>query len=321
VDAIKEIDDETYADNDLGYNSADIHVVRQISQVAEGYLDDTESLQRTLGTFSNEFPELDVIKDQLNVYTSRTINENTYSEVAEEFLSDYEEIKRRVQRLRELKSFQEENLESLRQYRDFFDQLAHQTGKVEDQEQREEIEETVEKFHDANEKPVEKFPEIQNCFQEAKDLYHQAIRTEHEEMTDRYKQYREKLADVRDQAEEAGEEVNRSLIQEINRKRNDTDGFTCPELSLGGSVKCENCQNDLKTIRLALQNLSGVDEKLKKLERRIQSEDVDEEEGPETHVVQMRTDFSTVSELRSFLKEKIMQLDSLDPDQEVEVEI
>ena len=322
VDSIKEINGKKYSDSDLDHNSADIHVVKQIPQIAGGYLEEARSLGRTLGDFADEVPELSSIKNQLNTYHNRTVNEDTYKQVANEFLEDAEQISTYIDLLRELQNFQEKKLGKLRRYRSFVKDLESQMSKVEDEKLQSSLRKSIENFNQQNDDPVNNFPELQESFQGAKDFYHEAMSSSHQGMTEEYWNLVNDLEEVLSEAKEAGENANRSLINDLQSQIVDAKSYVCDELSITDSVKCDNCQNDLKTAVLATDNISNLENKLFSFREKIEKPEDDENgvEEVETHSVTISQKGMTVSEFRDFLSTQLERVKKMDPDDEIEID-
>ena len=323
VDSIKEINGKKYSDSDLDHNSADIHVVRQIPQIAGGYLEEARSLERTLGDFADEVSELSSIKNQLNTYHNRTVNEDTYKQVANEFLEDAEQISTYIDLLRELQNFQENKLGKLRRYRSFVKDLESQISKVEDQKLQGSLQKNIEDFSRLNDDPVNNFPELQESFQEAKDFYHEAMTSSHQAMTKEHGALVNNLEEVLSEAKKAGENVNRELIDDLQSQISEARSYVCDKLSITDSVKCDNCQNDLKTAVLATDNINNLENKLFGFRERIEvpKDNGNGEKEVETHSVTISSREMTVSEFRDFLSTQLERVKSMDPNDEIEIDL
>lgn len=184
VKALQDLNCEEHIGRKVDWNTNDYDLVVAVRELARRFVDKVDDMRKQHKEFDTLFGELDVRKDILAEYTG-AVSEANYIDKAESFLSGENEYKDAVQAIEKAEKFIRNNLDKLRQWKQFADGVLDELSKSARQSTT--ITRLYKEFENQYGKDVvKKFAALQQTVQKIKDAYFNLMNEAAAQMTTKY---------------------------------------------------------------------------------------------------------------------------------------
>ena len=256
VDTLKDCNFKQLTGGNLSYNMNDFELVDAIRLLA------VTEIQKVNNNICNDdererlFRRSIAAKDVLLQY-AKTVTDTNYFTTARTFLNDNdnEEFVNAIDKIEKDIRFINENLKTIEEQKSYL---------LDVKDEMEFVGIPMQAFDSLNERyskmlesdPVHNYQQMQQVFQQVRDLYYQYMQQYAESMTQGYCELDGKLEQVRKKAEEYPKEWNASLITKLDDKQKTCRRYAVTKIELKGyDIRCRRCHLQLRDIDNAIKML------------------------------------------------------------------
>ena len=256
VDTLKDCNFKQLTGGNLSYNMNDFELVDAIRLLA------VTEIQKVNNNICNDdererlFRRSIVAKDLLLQY-AKTVTDTNYFTTARTFLNDNdnEEFVNAIDKIEKDIRFINENLKTIEEQKSYL---------LDVKDEMEFVGIPMQAFDSLNERyskmlesdPVHNYQQMQQVFQQVRDLYYQYMQQYAESMTQGYCELDGKLEQVRKKAEEYPKEWNASLITKLDDKQKTCRRYAVTKIELKHyDIRCCRCHLQLRDIDNAIKML------------------------------------------------------------------
>ena len=256
VDTLKDCNFKQLTGGNLSYNMNDFELVDAIRLLA------VTEIQKVNNNICNDdererlFRRSIAAKDLLLQY-AKTVTDTNYFTTARTFLNDNdnEEFVNAIDKIEKDIRFINENLKTIEEQKSYL---------LDVKDEMEFVGIPMQAFDSLNERyskmlesdPVHNYQQMQQVFQQVRDLYYQYMQQYAESMTQGYCELDGKLEQVRKKAEEYPKEWNASLITKLDDKQKTCRRYAVTKIELKGyDIRCRRCHLQLRDIDNAIKML------------------------------------------------------------------
>ena len=256
VDTLKDCNFKQLTGGNLSYNMNDFELVDAIRLLA------VTEIQKVNNNICNDdererlFRRSIVAKDLLLQY-AKTVTDTNYFTTARTFLNDNdnEEFVNAIDKIEKDIRFINENLKTIEEQKSYL---------LDVKDEMEFVGIPMQAFDTLNERyskmlesdPVHNYQQMQQVFQQVRDLYYQYMQQYAESMTQGYCELDGKLEQVRKKAEEYPKEWNASLITKLDNKQKTCRRYAVTKIELKHyDIRCCRCHLQLRDIDNAIKML------------------------------------------------------------------
>ena len=256
VDTLKDCNFKQLTGGNLSYNMNDFELVDAIRLLA------VTEIQKVNNNICNDdererlFRRSIAAKDLLLQY-AKTVTDTNYFTTARTFLNDNdnEEFVNAIDKIEKDIRFINENLKTIEEQKSYL---------LDVKDEMEFVGIPMQAFDSLNERyskmlesdPVHNYQQMQQVFQQVRDLYYQYMQQYAESMTQGYCELDGKLEQVRKKAEEYPKEWNASLITKLDDKHKTCRRYAVTKIELKGyDIRCRRCHLQLRDIDNAIKML------------------------------------------------------------------
>ena len=256
VDTLKDCNFKQLTGGNLSYNMNDFELVDAIRLLA------VTEIQKVNNNICNDdererlFRRSIAAKDLLLQY-AKTVTDTNYFTTARTFLNDNdnEEFVNAIDKIEKDIRFINENLKTIEEQKSYL---------LDVKDEMEFVGIPMQAFDTLNERyskmlesdPVHNYQQMQQVFQQVRDLYYQYMQQYAESMTQGYCELNGKLEQVRKKAEEYPKEWNASLIIKLDDKQKTCRRYAVTKIELKHyDIRCCRCHLQLRDIDNAIKML------------------------------------------------------------------
>ena len=256
VDTLKDCNFKQLTGGNLSYNMNDFELVDAIRLLA------VTEIQKVNNNICNDdererlFRRSIAAKDLLLQY-AKTVTDTNYFTTARTFLNDNdnEEFVNAIDKIEKDIRFINENLKTIEEQKSYL---------LDVKDEMEFVGVPMQAFDTLNERyskmlesdPVHNYQQMQQVFQQVRDLYYQYMQQYAESMTQGYCELDGKLEQVRKKAEEYPKEWNASLITKLDDKQKTCRRYAVTKIELKHyDIRCCRCHLQLRDIDNAIKML------------------------------------------------------------------
>ena len=256
VDTLKDCNFKQLTGGNLSYNMNDFELVDAIRLLA------VTEIQKVNNNICNDdererlFRRSIAAKDLLLQY-AKTVTDTNYFTTARTFLNDNdnEEFVNAIDKIEKDIRFINENLKTIEEQESYL---------LDVKDEMEFVGIPIQAFDTLNERyskmlesdPVHNYQQMQQVFQQVRDLYYQYMQQYAESMTQGYCELDGKLEQVRKKAEEYPKEWNASLITKLDDKQKTCRRYAVTKIELKHyDIRCCRCHLQLRDIDNAIKML------------------------------------------------------------------
>ena len=256
VDTLKDCNFKQLTGGNLSYNMNDFELVDAIRLLA------VTEIQKVNNNICNDdererlFRRSIAAKDVLLQY-AKTVTDTNYFTTARTFLNDNdnEEFVNAIDKIEKDIRFINENLKTIEEQKSYL---------LDVKDEMEFVGIPMQAFDTLNERyskmlesdPVHNYQQMQQVFQQVRDLYYQYMQQYAESMTQGYCELDGKLEQVRKKAEEYPKEWNASLITKLDDKQKTCRRYAVTKIELKHyDIRCCRCHLQLRDIDNAIKML------------------------------------------------------------------
>ena len=256
VDTLKDCNFKQLTGGNLSYNMNDFELVDAIRLLA------VTEIQKVNNNICNDdererlFRRSIAAKDVLLQY-AKTVTDTNYFTTARTFLNDNdnEEFVNAIDKIEKDIRFINENLKTIEEQKSYL---------LDVKDEMEFVGIPMQAFDSLNERyskmlesdPVHNYQQMQQVFQQVRDLYYQYMQQYAESMTQGYCELDGKLEQVRKKAEEYPKEWNASLITKLDDKQKTCRRYAVTKIELKHyDIRCSLCHLQLRDIDNAIKML------------------------------------------------------------------
>ena len=256
VDTLKDCNFKQLTGGNLSYNMNDFELVDAIRLLA------VTEIQKVNNNICNDdecerlFRRSIAAKDVLLQY-AKTVTDTNYFTTARTFLNDNdnEEFVNAIDKIEKDIRFINENLKTIEEQKSYL---------LDVKDEMEFVGIPMQAFDSLNERyskmlesdPVHNYQQMQQVFQQVRDLYYQYMQQYAESMTQGYCELDGKLEQVRKKAEEYPKEWNASLITKLDDKQKTCRRYAVTKIELKHyDIRCCRCHLQLRDIDNAIKML------------------------------------------------------------------
>lgn len=256
VDTLKDCNFKQLTGGNLSYNMNDFELVDAIRLLA------VTEIQKVNNNICNDdererlFRRSIAAKDLLLQY-AKTVTDTNYFTTARTFLNDNdnEEFVNAIDKIEKDIRFINENLKTIEEQKSYL---------LDVKDEMEFVGIPMQAFDSLNERyskmlesdPVHNYQQMQQVFQQVRDLYYQYMQQYAESMTQGYCELDGKLEQVRKKAEEYPKEWNASLITKLDDKQKTCRRYAVTKIELKHyDIRCCRCHLQLRDIDNAIKML------------------------------------------------------------------
>lgn len=256
VDTLKDCNFKQLTGGNLSYNMNDFELVDAIRLLA------VTEIQKVNNNICNDdererlFRRSIAAKDLLLQY-AKTVTDTNYFTTARTFLNDNdnEEFVNAIDKIEKDIRFINENLKTIEEQKSYL---------LDVKDEMEFVGIPMQAFDTLNERyskmlesdPVHNYQQMQQVFQQVRDLYYQYMQQYAESMTQGYCELDGKLEQVRKKAEEYPKEWNASLITKLDNKQKTCRRYAVTKIELKHyDIRCCRCHLQLRDIDNAIKML------------------------------------------------------------------
>ena len=256
VDTLKDCNFKQLTGGNLSYNMNDFELVDAIRLLA------VTEIQKVNNNICNDdererlFRRSIAAKDLLLQY-AKTVTDTNYFTTARTFLNDNdnEEFVNAIDKIEKDIRFINENLKTIEEQKSYL---------LDVKDEMEFVGIPMQTFDSLNERyskmlesdPVHNYQQMQQVFQQVRDLYYQYMQQYAESMTQGYCELDGKLEQVRKKAEEYPKEWNASLITKLDDKQKTCRRYAVTKIELKHyDIRCCRCHLQLRDIDNAIKML------------------------------------------------------------------
>ena len=256
VDTLKDCNFKQLTGGNLSYNMNDFELVDAIRLLA------VTEIQKVNNNICNDdererlFRRSIAAKDVLLQY-AKTVTDTNYFTTARTFLNDNdnEEFVNAIDKIEKDIRFINENLKTIEEQKSYL---------LDVKDEMEFVGIPMQAFDTLNERyskmlesdPVHNYQQMQQVFQQVRDLYYQYMQQYAESMTQGYCELDGKLEQVRKKAEEYPKEWNASLITKLDDKQKTCRRYAVTKIELKHyDIRCSLCHLQLRDIDNAIKML------------------------------------------------------------------
>ena len=256
VDTLKDCNFKQLTGGNLSYNMNDFELVDAIRLLA------VTEIQKVNNNICNDdererlFRLSIAAKDMLLQY-AKTVTDTNYFTTARTFLNDNdnEEFVNAIDKIEKDIRFINENLKTIEEQKSYL---------LDVKDEMEFVGIPMQAFDSLNERyskmlesdPVHNYQQMQQVFQQVRDLYYQYMQQYAESMTQGYCELDGKLEQVRKKAEEYPKEWNASLITKLDDKQKTCRRYAVTKIELKHyDIRCCRCHLQLRDIDNAIKML------------------------------------------------------------------
>ena len=256
VDTLKDCNFKQLTGGNLSYNMNDFELVDAIRLLA------VTEIQKVNNNICNDdererlFRRSIAAKDLLLQY-AKTVTDTNYFTTARTFLNDNdnEEFVNAIDKIEKDIRFINENLKTIEEQKSYL---------LDVKDEMEFVGIPMQAFDTLNERyskmlesdPVHNYQQMQQVFQQVRDLYYQYMQQYAESMTQGYCELDGKLEQVRKKAEEYPKEWNASLITKLDDKQKTCRRYAVTKIELKHyDIRCCRCHLQLRDIDNAIKML------------------------------------------------------------------
>lgn len=256
VDTLKDCNFKQLTGGNLSYNMNDFELVDAIRLLA------VTEIQKVNNNICNDYERERLFrrsiaaKDLLLQY-AKTVTDTNYFTTARTFLNDNdnEEFVNAIDKIEKDIRFINENLKTIEEQKSYL---------LDVKDEMEFVGIPMQAFDSLNERyskmlesdPVHNYQQMQQVFQQVRDLYYQYMQQYAESMTQGYCELDGKLEQVRKKAEEYPKEWNASLITKLDDKQKTCRRYAVTKIELKHyDIRCCRCHLQLRDIDNAIKML------------------------------------------------------------------
>lgn len=325
VNALIDIKIKDIIDRTVGYNTTDFELVESITKASELLLDRVKTMQANTARFDKLFPNANEIFQLLKEYTSKT-TESNYIDKAISFLSNVEQYKKTVQKVKEIEIFKNKKLPLAEKYAEFVKRIKQELEKMGIGYKESAIESLINQFENIFESSLtEKYAEIEKLAQKIKDAYFVLLDKEHTKMINAHLDLKKKAEDLMLKIESVSKTVNINLITEAKEIIGYANKRICTNLELEYDTHCNTCLFTLYEMFSGNETINQRYSKLIDLESKIRKEEPKEEISKEISIPKIKLTVPRgiikVGEYKKLLKEELGKIDKLDNFDSIELTI
>ena len=256
VDTLKDCEYKQRTGGNLSYNMNDFELVDAIRLLA------VTEIQKVNNNICNDdererlFRRSIAAKDLLLQY-AKTVTGTNYFTTARTFLNDNdnEEFVQAIEKIEKDIRFINENLKTIEEQKSYLLDVKDEMEFVGIPMQAfDSLSERYSKMLESD--PVHNYQQMQQVFQQVRDLYYQYMQQFAERMTQGYCELDSKLEQVRKKTEEYPKEWNSSLLAKLDDKQKTCRRYVVTKLELKGyDIRCRHCHLQLRDIDNAINML------------------------------------------------------------------
>ena len=256
VDTLKDCNFKQLTGGNLSYNMNDFELVDAIRLLA------VTEIQKVNNNICNDDERerlfrLSIAAKDLLLQYAKTVTDANYFTTARTFLNDNdnEEFVNAIDKIEKDIRFINENLKTIEEQKSYL---------LDVKDEMEFVGIPMQAFDTLNERyskmlesdPVHNYQQMQQVFQQVRDLYYQYMQQYAESMTQGYCELDGKLEQVRKKAEEYPKEWNASLITKLDDKQKTCRRYAVTKIELKGyDIRCRRCHLQLRDIDNAIKML------------------------------------------------------------------
>ncbi len=256
VDTLKDCNFKQLTGGNLSYNMNDFELVDAIRLLA------VTEIQKVNNNICNDDERerlfrLSIAAKDLLLQYAKTVTDTNYFTTARTFLNDNdnEEFVNAIDKIEKDIRFINENLKTIEEQKSYL---------LDVKDEMEFVGIPMQAFDTLNERyskmlesdPVHNYQQMQQVFQQVRDLYYQYMQQYAESMTQGYCELDGKLEQVRKKAEEYPKEWNASLITKLDDKQKTCRRYAVTKIELKGyDIRCSLCHLQLRDIDNAIKML------------------------------------------------------------------
>ena len=327
VDTLKDCNYKQLTGGNLSYNMNDFELVDAIRLLA------VTEIHKVTANICNDdererlFRRSIAAKDLLLQY-AKTVTDTNYFATARTFLgdNDNEEFVQAIEKIEKDIRFINENLKTIDDQKGYL---------LEVKEEMEFVGIPMQAFDSLSERytkmlesdPVHNYQQMQQVFQQVRDLYYQYMQQFAEQMTQGYCELDGKLEQVRKKTEEYPKEWNSSLIAKLDDKQKTCRRYAVTKIELKGyDIRCRRCHLQLRDIDNAIKMLPQLHTEADVFDTEIKttaptppqpptpSPDPQPQPQPQPTVRKLRSQLPTgklsVADYRNWLKQQLAMVNS-----------
>ena len=256
VDTLKDCNFKQLTGGNLSYNMNDFELVDAIRLLA------VTEIQKVNNNICNDDERerlfrLSIAAKDLLLQYAKTVTDTNYFTTARTFLNDNdnEEFVNAIDKIEKDIRFINENLKTIEEQKSYL---------LDVKDEMEFVGIPMQAFDSLNERyskmlesdPVHNYQQMQQVFQQVRDLYYQYMQQYAESMTQGYCELDGKLEQVRKKAEEYPKEWNASLITKLDDKQKTCRRYAVTKIELKHyDIRCCRCHLQLRDIDNAIKML------------------------------------------------------------------
>ena len=256
VDTLKDCNFKQLTGGNLSYNMNDFELVDAIRLLA------VTEIQKVNNNICNDDERerlfrLSIAAKDLLLQYAKTVTDTNYFTTARTFLNDNdnEEFVNAIDKIEKDIRFINENLKTIEEQKSYL---------LDVKDEMEFVGIPMQAFDSLNERyskmlesdPVHNYQQMQQVFQQVRDLYYQYMQQYAESMTQGYCELDGKLEQVRKKAEEYPKEWNASLITKLDDKQKTCRRYAVTKIELKHyDIRCSLCHLQLRDIDNAIKML------------------------------------------------------------------
>ena len=256
VDTLKDCNFKQLTGGNLSYNMNDFELVDAIRLLA------VTEIQKVNNNICNDDERerlfrLSIAAKDLLLQYAKTVTDTNYFTTARTFLNDNdnEEFVNAIDKIEKDIRFINENLKTIEEQKSYL---------LDVKDEMEFVGVPMQAFDSLNERyskmlesdPVHNYQQMQQVFQQVRDLYYQYMQQYAESMTQGYCELDGKLEQVRKKAEEYPKEWNASLITKLDDKQKTCRRYAVTKIELKHyDIRCSLCHLQLRDIDNAIKML------------------------------------------------------------------
>ncbi len=256
VDTLKDCNFKQLTGGNLSYNMNDFELVDAIRLLA------VTEIQKVNNNICNDDERerlfrLSIAAKDLLLQYAKTVTDTNYFTTARTFLNDNdnEEFVNAIDKIEKEIRFINENLKTIEEQKSYL---------LDVKDEMEFVGIPMQAFDTLNERyskmlesdPVHNYQQMQQVFQQVRDLYYQYMQQYAESMTQGYCELDGKLEQVRKKAEEYPKEWNASLITKLDDKQKTCRRYAVTKIELKHyDIRCCRCHLQLRDIDNAIKML------------------------------------------------------------------
>ena len=256
VDTLKDCNFKQLTGGNLSYNMNDFELVDAIRLLA------VTEIQKVNNNICNDDERerlfrLSIAAKDLLLQYAKTVTDTNYFTTARTFLNDNdnEEFVNAIDKIEKDIRFINENLKTIEEQKSYL---------LDVKDEMEFVGIPMQTFDSLNERyskmlesdPVHNYQQMQQVFQQVRDLYYQYMQQYAESMTQGYCELDGKLEQVRKKAEEYPKEWNASLITKLDDKQKTCRRYAVTKIELKHyDIRCCRCHLQLRDIDNAIKML------------------------------------------------------------------